>query len=111
MKYMSLGLVVASDDKRRIYLAIESEGVQCDVLDSKLIRLQTHPEMVLLVTGGLEHWRDVRNDFTAQPTIHKASDEIVSLLNKHTKSNNQAFGLLCGFDDGSPVCYRINRSL
>ena len=105
---MSLGLAVAHQNA--IYLAIESEGLQSGVLASKLISLQHQPEFMLLVTGGLDHWRFVCENYRSQPTAQEACAEIVRLLNDCTTPNNQAFCLMCGFEGGRPICFRINRS-
>jgi len=105
---VSLGLAVS--DGERVYLAIESEGLQWQVLPSKLLELPGHPEFVLLVTGGLEHWCYVAaNSSGALPSIQEGCETVMSLLDDCMTSSNQAYCLLCGHSDGQPVCYRIDR--
>ena len=104
---MSLGLAVAKGGS--IFLAAESQGLSSKVLPSKIISLQDSPTLAMIVTGGLEHWRDVKNSYKPQLSIESARDEVVQLLNKFTGPSNQAFALLCGFNGVNPVCYRIGR--
>ena len=48
--------------------------------NSQLVTLQTDPQFMLLVTGGIEHWRQVCDDYRVQPALNLARDEIVRLL-------------------------------
>jgi len=91
-------------------LAIESKGTG-PWLPSKLIRLQDKPAFRLLATGGTEHWGDVCKGYAHKLTLGEACGEIVRLLEACMGPKNQAFGLLCGYNDGQPACYRINRSI
>jgi len=106
---MSLGLVVADND--RIILAAESEGLERHVILSKLRKLQDEPELAIVVTGGLEHWKCVFDSYRAQPNINAACTEIARLLDANMTPSNQAFGLLCGYENGNPICCRIDRSV
>ncbi len=106
---MSLGLVVANDDN--IVLAAESEGLQYGVISSKLRKLQDDPELAIVVTGGLEHWRCVFDTYRTQLNVDAACTEVVRLLNVNMGTSNQAYGILCGYDNGNPVFFRINRPI
>lgn len=104
---MSLGLGFAQNGV--IYLAIESQGVPHGSIQSKLILLQTEPQFMLLVTGGMEHWRQIVDSYRIQPSIDLARDEIVRLLKQFTCLPNEACCLLCGFEAMTPTCWRINK--
>ena len=104
---MSLGLAVAHENT--IYLAIESQGLPSGMLRSKLIHLQDQPALMLLVTGGLDHWCYVRGNYRSQTTLQEARDEVMRLLDECTEIENEACCLLCGFEDGHPICCRINK--
>jgi hypothetical protein len=106
---MSLGL--AFSDGRTIYLATESAGLDNARLSSKILDLQRGPDFALLATGGLDHWYHVLTSYSKQPTLQAACDEIIRLLNECMSRRNQAYGLLCGFVEAKPTCYRINRPL
>lgn len=113
---MTLGLAVA--DAHGIYLAIESEGLPTAgsssshllplLLDSKILQLQTAPEVTALCAGGLAHWLYVADHYKKQPTLVDATTEIMRLLDGCMSSENQAYGLICGFENIVPKCYRIN---
>jgi len=78
-------------------------------LSSKLIHVQQHPELVAIVTGGLEHWHQVFENYGSQSTPELARCEIQRLLGQFTEQPNEACCLLCGFVDGCPTCWRINK--
>ena len=114
---MTLGLLVS--DENGIYLAIESQGLLGPEkvvgtrtpwpITSKIIELQAAPTVVVLASGGLDHWNDVARKYSSQPSPTAAAREIVRLLNVNMDAWNQAFGLACGYEDPVPKCYRINR--
>jgi hypothetical protein len=103
---MTVGLAVASGS--RIFLAIESHGLP-HPLESKIVDLRGHPDAAVLAAGGLDHWYCVRREYKQQANLLSACRKIVGLLNTYMTSENEAHGLLCGFDGGRPVCYRIDR--
>jgi len=106
---MTLGLAIGNESG--IYLAIESEGLPCLLIDSKIVELQTAPDVVALVAGGLEHWSCVvANYSTGQPSVTRAAEEVCYRLDKCMNDQNEAFGLVCGFEGGAAKCYRVNRS-
>ena len=108
---MSLGLAIA--DGKRICLAIDRKGINCPQgkppIPSKLISLQTAPEIKMLVTGGLDHWREVLRKFTPKATLDDARDEIIKLLEEVTECCNEACALILGCKAGTPICYRVNK--
>ena len=108
---MSLGLAIA--DGKRIYMATESRGINCSwgtpPISSKIISLQKKPEIKMLVTGGLYHWRDVMNKYVPKTTIEEARDEIIRRLEDVTECCNEACALILGYKKGEPICYRINK--
>lgn len=111
-------LALATADADAIYLAIESEGLPAAapvppyrVLTSKLLELQSSPEIVVLAAGGLEHWCYVAGNFGRQATVTAAAEEVKRLLDLCMSQRNQAFGLVCGYEQGMPKCFRVNRLL
>jgi len=116
---MTLGL--ATCDKDGIYVAIESQGLPVAgpivkhrfplLLDSKILVLNVHPKVVVLVAGGLDHWAYVVANYSSTLPVRDAALEIVKLLDSCMTENNKAFGIVCGYDKGTPRCYRINRHL
>ncbi len=105
---MSLGLAVS--DGKKIYLAIESKGLDSMLIPSKLHELQLEPDLVILVTGGIEHWRYVFNHYKFSSSIEDAQLQIKQLLSDCTSIVNDAHCLLCGFANKKPVCYRIDKT-
>jgi hypothetical protein len=116
---MTLGL--ATCDKNGIYLAIESQGIPLAgppvkgdfrlLIDSKLMLLNTEPKVIVLAAGGLDHWSYVAANYTNRPSVTEAALEIVELLDLCMSEENQAFGLVCGYENSAPQCYRINRDV
>lgn len=109
---MTLGLAVGNKDG--IYLAIDSLALSAASersLQSKIHDLQAKPLAVLLTAGGLEHWSDVVSRYRPQSTIKASTSEVMRILDQCMQTQNQAFGLLCAYEDGIPRCYRINRSV
>jgi hypothetical protein len=113
---MTLGLAVADSDG--IFAAIESEGLPARgttiaalTLNSKILELQSGPEILVLAAGGLDHWSHVAGCYVRQRSLTDAADEVRHLLDECMGPENRAFGLLFGFDGCSPQCYRINRFL
>ncbi len=108
---MSLGLAIADD--KRIYLAIENKGINCPEgnppISSKIIHLQKNPEVKMLVTGGLYHWRDVVCRYRPKTAMEEIRDEIIDVLEKVTECCNVACALILGYKNGKPICYRINK--
>ena len=114
---MTLGLATCDEDG--IYLAIESQGLPTAgslsthqaalLINSKILELQSEPEIVALVAGGLEHWLYVATKYSKQSCVTAAAHEVVSLLNSCMCPHNQAFGIICGYSDGVAKCYRVNR--
>jgi hypothetical protein len=104
---MSLGLAFA--DEHRIYLVSESEGLQHNVIPSKLRILQNEPKLAIVVTGGLEHWKSVFDFYGCQETIDAACCRVRQLLDSGMGPQNQAFGLICGYENDVPVCCRVDR--
>ncbi|MBM4029393.1 MAG: hypothetical protein FJ280_28955 [Planctomycetes bacterium] len=114
---MTLGL--ATCDEHGIYLAIESQGLPLVgppvkrefrlLIDSKLMLLNTEPQVIVLAAGGLDHWSYVAANYTSRPSVTEAALEIVELLDSCMSEENQAFGLVCGYENSAPPCYRINR--
>src|SRR5262245_31289509 len=113
---MTLGLAVSTD--QYIALAVESMGVPCVGshpstlgLMTKLLLLQSDPEVVALAPGGLDDWYEVARHYSPQRSVTAAAESIKQILDHCMTKNNQAFGLVCGFDAEKAICYRINRSL
>ncbi len=109
---MTLGLAVG--DRSGLYLAIESAGLPLPAnwpLLAKVHDLQSNPLVAMLTAGGLEHWKDVVQQFRPQASLASAVAEVKRILNDRMGPQNQAYGLLCGYVNGSPKCYRINRAL
>lgn len=114
---MTLGLATCSDDG--IYLAIESEGLPAAgpslthkshlLIDSKILELQSNPQVIVLAAGGLEHWSYVAANYSSKSSVTSAAAEIVRLLNLCMSTKNRAYGLVCGYESGDPKCYRITR--
>lgn len=111
---MTLGL--ATFDTNRIYLAIESKGLPArgplltnPFMISKIVELQSTPEMVLLTSGGLEHWVYTIAKYSTQNSLKNAANELAKRLDECMAPRNQAFGLLCGFEHGIAEFYQINR--
>lgn len=114
---MTLGL--ATCDKDGIYVAIESQGLPVAgpivknrfplLLDSKILVLNVHPKVVVLAAGGLDHWAYVAANYSSASMVSDVTKEIVRLLNLCMTEKNEAFGLVCGYDNGTAMCYRINR--
>lgn len=113
--YMTLGLATCNTDG--IYLAIESEGINelspelQWQFNSKLVHINQEPEVVVLTAGGLEHWIEVVKNYKQEKSVDKVASQIVSLLNNCMSESNKAFGLVCGYNNETPECYRINRDL
>lgn len=105
---MSLGLVVSDGEK--IFLAIESKGLDSGLISSKLHELQREPELVILVTGGIEHWQYVFDHYKHSCSIEDAQQQIEKLLRECTGIFNYAHCLLCGFGNKKPICYRIDKT-
>jgi hypothetical protein len=109
---MTLGLAVG--DKQGLYLAIESTGLPLPEswsLLAKVHDLQNKPLVAMLTAGGLAHWNDVVREFRPQASVASAAAEVTRILDNHMGPQNQAYGLLCGYQEGLPKCYRINRRL
>jgi len=115
---MTLGLATCDDNG--IYIAIESQGLPVIggsllklgfplLLDSKILQLNHQPRIVAVVAGGLEHWADVAANFDADTSVKNAAEKVIKLLDTYTNKDNQAYALVCGYEDDRPVCYRINR--
>jgi hypothetical protein len=62
-----------------------------------------------LAAGGLEHWLEVARGYSAQTSVRLAAEAVKRLLDSCTGTENQAFGLVCGFEASKPTCFRINR--
>ena len=109
-------LALATEDAYGIYLAIESEGLPAAgpapthlVLSSKLLDLQSAPEVAVLAAGGLEHWCYVAANYVKQSSVTAAAIEVKRLLDLCMGQQNQAFGLVCGYENGASKCFRVNR--
>ena len=105
--------------ENRIYLAIESQGLPLAgppvkhefplLLDSKILKLNTRPQVVVLAAGGLDHWAYVVANYSSSSSVTAATSEIIDLLNSCMTEEDQAFGLVCGYEHGKPKCFRVNR--
>ena len=113
-------IALAQADNAGIHLAAESFGLDQmplqsmqggtkRVLDSKVLSLQAKPPLALAIAGGLDHWAYVKWQHESQVDIHRAAAAIATLLDNCMTEENQAYGLLCGYEAGTPICYRINR--
>lgn len=102
---MTLGLAVGDDDA--IYGAEDSFGTTDSGMPRKLVVLDN---MVMLLTaGGMDHWRDALSGFSPSGTVLDIATSLAERLDHHMNEHNQAFGLVCGFENGRPCCYRLNR--
>lgn len=104
---MTLGL--AYGDKSAIYGAIDSFGTSGDGMRSKIVVFPSN--LMLLTAGGMIHWRDAINKYEPQGPLGAAATALAERLDRYMNQANQAFGLLCGYEDGEPVCYRLNRAV
>lgn len=102
---MTLGL--AYGDENTVYAAIDGYGTSKEGLARKVISLANG--VIVLAAGGMYHWRDAIAGYTAQNSVEDAATVLASLLDKCMQPSNQAFGLVCGFEETEPVCYRIDR--
>jgi hypothetical protein len=101
-------------------VAIESQGLPVAgpivkhrfplLLDSKILMLNVHPKVVVLVAGGLDHWAYVAAKYSSALPVSGATSEIIRLLDLCMTKDNKAFGLVCGYNNSIPICYRINRN-
>lgn len=118
---MTLGLAFATADQ--IFLGIESQGLPCPgpelrsglpaVMISKILFLQKSPEVAVLTAGGLDHWAEVYTKYTEEKkrSVTEVANELARLLDACMNSKNQAFGLVCGFEESKPNCIRLNREV
>jgi len=103
---MTLGLVYGGD--QRIDTVIESCGIFAGLQEKSVI---VQPGIVVLVAGGLEHWRDAFAAFSPTGTLMECAESLAKVLDQYMTSSNRAFGLVCGYESGDPVGYRINRDV
>ena len=104
---MTLGLAFSDDEQ--IFGAEDSFGASADGMPKKLLLLAN--KVMLLTAGGMYHWRDALSGFSPDGTLHEIANALAKRLDSHMTENNKAFGLLCGFENGVPCCYRLNRSI
>ena len=116
---MSIGLF-AREDRTRIYLACDSKGTGPggDTVECKAFLLQSSPAVALVCTGGMPHWRLVRDLCAAGQvcaTFEEAADRVKELLTTEpggpqVKAGNNACARICGFSGPSrePRYYPID---
>lgn len=104
---MTLGL--AYGDESAIYGAMDSFGTSKEGMPSKIVVFPSN--LMLLAAGGMFHWREALRDYQPQGPVGVAATTLANAIDRHMTQANRAFGLLCGYEDGEPVCYRLNRFL
>jgi hypothetical protein len=109
---MSLGLAFAKG--RYIHIAVEAQGVslalpaKCFALQDNLL-VASNPIVIAISTGYLDRWIYVKQHYQPAQTLSAAADQVVNLLRTAPVSpgTGPAFGLVCGFENLDPKCYRV----
>jgi hypothetical protein len=104
---MTLGLAFGDDEQ--VFGAEDSFGASDDGMPKKLIILAN--KVMLLTAGGMHHWRDALAGFSPEGVLHDVAIALATRLDNCMTEENQAYGLLCGFENDAPTCYRLNRSV
>lgn len=103
---MSLGLVAFAGGQ--IHLAVESMGVPECGLESKLRVLQQDPRMLIVFTGYLDFWVYALGQYQPCGSLQEAAEQLKSHLEACPAPGEGAYGRVCGYEDGSPVLYRVD---
>jgi hypothetical protein len=107
---MTLGLATA--DNSAIYLAIESSGSP-----NKAIVVSDSPKIVLLISNLLSCWLNItslKGLYNGKPLTDKIAEDLKNKLHASTSTQGkdaEAFGLLCGYNNDLPTCYRYHSVL
>ncbi|MEI7869135.1 MAG: hypothetical protein WCI11_14695 [Candidatus Methylumidiphilus sp.] len=107
---MTICLAKIEDDG--IYVAAERCGITNQKpFNSKIIKIQNFPEVIILISGGLDHWKLVVNEYPnqIQPTLNHAVKRIAELLKQRTELHNDNHALVCGYENKTPKIYRIDK--
>ncbi len=65
-----------------------------------------------MVSGYLGNWCEARDRArlgSRTNNVLEAAQQISKLLGEVTPKEQEAFGLVCGFQDGTPECFRVGR--
>ena len=107
-------ICLAKIENDGIYVAAERRGITNQLsLKRKIIEIQNSPEVIILISGGLDHWELVINEYPKQiqPTLNDAVKRIAKLLEQRTALHNDNHALVCGYENKTPKIYRIDKSV
>jgi hypothetical protein len=103
---MSQGYLFTPENEEAIY-AVSDTCINPPAAIDKLIHLDNN--RLLLITGWVNYWVEARKNGDPKGNLEEIAEEYAKRLDAVMKPGYEAYGLLCGYEGGKPVCYHVGR--